>query len=95
MSDVNRAYETFLTVISGLYDKHCPLVKKIVQKKYVEKPWISKGIINACKKKNLLYKEFLKKRTIEAEQKYKLYKNKLTQIIRCSKVDYYSNLLTI
>lgn len=91
--DVNRAYETFLTIISGLYDKHCPLVKKIVKQKYIEKPWISKGIINACKKKNLLYKEFLKKRTIEAEQKYKLYKNKLTKIIRCSKIDYYSKLL--
>lgn len=67
--------------------------KENIKQKYIEKPWISKGIINACKKKNLLYKEFLKKRTIEAEQKYKLYKNKLTKIIRCSKIDYYSKLL--
>jgi len=93
VSDVNWAYETFMTIISGLYDKHCPLAKKIVKQKYVEKPWISKGIINACKKKKLLYKEFLKRRTMESEQKYKLYKNKLTKIIRCCKVDYYSNLL--
>ena len=47
------------------------LVKKIVKPKYAEKPWITKGILKACKKKNSLYKEFLRKRTTEAEQKYK------------------------
>ena len=52
------------------------LVKKIVKPKYAEKPWITKGILKACKKKNSLYKEFLRKRTTEAEQKYKTYKNK-------------------
>ena len=39
---------------------------------------------NACKKKNMLYKQFLKNRTIERETKYKKYKNKLTAIFRYS-----------
>ena len=88
--DVNEAYESFLDILSGLYEKHCPRVKKIVKQKYAEKPWITKGIENACKKKNELYKDLLKNRTVEAEQKYKTYKNKLTKIIRCSKMDHYN-----
>ena len=89
----NEAYESFLEIVAELYEKNCPLVKKIVKPKYAEKPWITKGISKACKKKNSLYKEFLKKRTTEAEQKYKTYKNKLTKIMRHSKMDHYSNLL--
>lgn len=43
------------------------LVKKLVKQKFSEKPWLPKGVLNACKKKHLLYKESLKKRTKEAE----------------------------
>ena len=48
---------------------------------------------NACKKKNLLYKAFLKSRAKEAEFKYKTYKNKLVRIMRSNKIKFYSNLL--
>ena len=64
-----------------------------MRKKYTEKPWITKGILIASKRKNVLYKEFLKKRTAEAENKYKVYKNKLIQIIRRSRKEHYSKLL--
>jgi len=57
------------------------------------KLWITNGILNACKKKHLLYKEFSKKRTKESENKYKIYKNELTRIMRNSKKTYYSKLL--
>ena len=89
----NEANESFLEIVAELYEKNCPLVKKIVKPKYAEKPWITKGISKACKKKMSLHKEFLRKRTTEAEQKYKTYKNKLTKIMRHSKMDHYSNLL--
>ena len=71
----NEAYESFLEIVAELYEKNCPLAKKIVKPKYAEKLWLTKGISKACKKKNSLYKDFLRKRT-EAEQKYKTYKNK-------------------
>ena len=65
---------------------------KMVQlgKKLTNKPWISKGLHNACRKKNTLYREFVKHRTQETENKYK-YK-KLTNI-RIRKKQYYSILL--
>ena len=61
--------------------------------KYSDSPWITKGLQNACKKKNTLYKEFIKLRTKDAENKYKKYKNKLTNIMRISKKEYYRKLI--
>ena len=72
--DVNIAYDNFLDT---LYNKHCPL--KRVENKNMNtnnKPWFT----NACHKKNLLYKEFLKKRTFIVQSRNKSYKNKLTNI---------------
>ncbi len=56
--------------------------------------WLTPGLRNACKKKNKLYKLFLKERTQIAEKRYKLYKNNLTSILRCSQKDNYRPLLT-
>lgn len=57
------------------------------------KEWIINVLQNACKKKNILYKEFIKYRSIKAKQKYKQHKNKLTNIMRICKEEYYSSLL--
>lgn len=46
-----------------------------------------------AKKKNTLYRDFIKHRTSEKEIKYKRYKNKLIDIIRKCKKEYYNNLL--
>ena len=83
-----------MTKILELYNKYCPLKKsQSPQKHKNEKPWITKGLENACKKKNTLYKLFIKHRTEEAEKRYKLYKNKLVNIIRANKKDYYQKQL--
>ena len=52
-----------------------------------------KGITNACKKKNTQCRDFIKQRIQSAEDKYKKYKNKLTNIIRTSKKDFYKELI--
>lgn len=91
-SDVDVAYDLFMNTFILLYDKHCPM-KKHWGKNDSSAPWITKGLANACKKKNYLYKQFLKHKTIEMEQKYKKYKNKLTNILRESKKDYFTKLL--
>lgn len=44
-------------------------------------------------KKNTLYRYFLTYRTVEAEIKYKKYKNKLTTIMRTCKKEYYPKKL--
>ena len=56
---------------------------------------MTNGLKNACRKKNLLYKEFLKTGTNVSEEKYKKYKNKLTAILRRCEKQYFTELLEI
>lgn len=92
-NDMDSAYDTFLSIFKILYDKNCPLKQYTRKYNYRDRPWITKGLHNASKKKNALYREFIKRRTKETESKYKKYKNKLTNIMRKCKKDYYSKLL--
>ena len=56
---------------------------------------MSKGLVKACNKKNKLYKNYIKCKTPQSEEKYKKYKNKLVSLLRfCEKniiMIYYQN----
>lgn len=93
VEDIDIAYESFLKTFNTLYDKHCPMKRYNRKQKYNDSPWLTKGLQNACKKKNSLYRDFIKHRNTETENKYKKYKNKLTNIMRTCKKDYYNKLL--
>lgn len=82
----------FPNIIITLFENSCPLYK-VKGNKYDKKPWLTKGIQKAYKKKNKLYKDFLKNRTQEAEQTYKTYKNRLISMMRSIKRNYYSKVL--
>ena len=56
---------------------------------------MTSGLKNACKKKNFLYKYFLKSRSKQSEDKYKTYKNKLTTILRKCEKNYNTKLLEL
>lgn len=43
--------------------------------------------------RNSLYRDFIRKKTKEAKDKYKIYKNKLTNILRNSKKEYYKKMI--
>uniref|UniRef100_A0A3Q3BKX6 Reverse transcriptase domain-containing protein n=1 Tax=Kryptolebias marmoratus TaxID=37003 RepID=A0A3Q3BKX6_KRYMA len=92
VDDVNKAYDVFMNIVEDLYGKNC-VKNNYTKNNTVNKPWMTKGLKNACKKKNYLYSCFLKLRTKESEDKYKKYKNKLVFIIRQHKKKYYSDLL--
>lgn len=53
----------------------CPLKEYSRKLRYTNCPWITKGIQNACKKKNTLFRDFIRWGTIETENKYKKFKN--------------------
>ena len=57
------------------------------------KPWFTNGLRNACIKRKRLYKDYIKNRTLDAQVKYKSYRNKLTSILRKSEKQYYNQLL--
>ena len=85
--DVNYMYDTFTTKLKNIYNSTCPvtLTKQKLVRKMPDKPWMTHSLKQACKK-NLLYRQFLKKISVASEERYKKYKNKLTGILRyCEK----------
>ena len=76
-----------------MFNKNCPVKRIIIKINKYDKPWITPGLKNACKKKNTLYRRFLKSISKEAEGRYKSYKNKLTGILRYCEKDYYNKKL--
>ena len=93
--DINFSYGTFVNKLTDIYRKKCPIITSKVTNKRHYKPWMTSGLKNAGKKKNLLYKYFLKSRSKQSENKYKTYKNKLTFILRkCEKI-YNTKLLEL
>lgn len=69
--DVNNAYRNFVNTVRHLYNHHCPVITRKCTWKEKSSPWMTKGLLNACKKKNSLYKTCIRERTLESETKYK------------------------
>ena len=91
LDNPNTAYESFFDIFFKTYDKYFPKVRIKIKTKTIQNPWITKGITKSSKKKQKLYKRFLKKRTPQNEQKYKNYKNLFETIKKKAKKIYYSN----
>ena len=89
--DTKKAYEKFIEIFSSLDGEYFPKEKiKFKTQKY-NNPWITKGIKKSSKRKQKLYKKFLKNRNEKNEKLYKSYKN-LFESIKCkSKRIYYSS----
>ena len=68
LSEVDLAYNAFVSTFVRLYNQYCPirLVKHFSRKN--DKPWLTNSLMNACHKKKLLYKKFIRSRTLTAEQ---------------------------
>lgn len=90
-SDPVQAYTEFHDTYSNIYNNCFPL-RTVKSNSKICKPWISKGLRKSINKKNKLYKQFLQNRI--TENRYKIYKNKLTHSIRIAKRIYYDKKLT-
>ena len=92
--DVDVAYDLFLDMFKDSHECCFPKCRVLINKNERDKPWLTKSLINACKKKNKLYRDFVKKNGCKkAEEKYKKYKNKLTSVIKFAEKQYYSDVL--
>ena len=90
-TDVDECYSLFVNEIIDAIKYHCPLKKDHLRTSH--NPWMTKGLVNACNKKNNLYKKFNKNRNEINEQRYKKYKNKLISVLQMSKQEYYTKIL--
>ena len=81
--------------MNTLINSHAPL-KKLNKKqgKFQQKPWITKEIQNAIKKKNRLFKKYIKCSDCHKNifhREYKTYRNSLSTLLKRSKKSYYNN----
>ena len=78
----NKAYKYFLDIFTDIYDNSFPKSEVKVKFKSDQSPWITKGIAKSSKKKQRLYKIFLKNRTPKMKRHIKLIKTFLKPLKR-------------
>ena len=86
--DANEAYNDFLQKYLNIYESCFP-IKKSVKKKFKNKPWFDKPLRKLCNKKCYLYRRYVKKPTPERHEKYKNFRNKVTEEIKETKRAYF------
>ena len=69
--DVNFTYTKLIEIFTNTYESSFSVRKLSRKTKRQHKPWMTPGLKNACKKKHVLYKRFLKARNDAAEVRYK------------------------
>ena len=63
ISNPSNAYEYFLKVFSGIYNLAFPLKAISVNRKTLQNPWMTKGLLQSSKRKQKLHKKFVKKKS--------------------------------
>ena len=92
IQDTHTACNSFLTDISSMYDTCFPLTVKSF--KYTnKKPWLTVGLRQSIRFKNILYKKYLKNPTDLNRTNYKKYRNKLHHILRCAERQHYEEVI--
>ena len=79
-------------VFSGVYDVAFAKQKIKNKNKTLNSFWITKGLQSSSKRKQKLYKKFLKKINKISEKRYKTYKTLFKTLRKKSKRSHYSNL---
>ena len=92
-NDANFSFNSFLVKLTELIDKFAPN-KKLNNKqvKLLDKPWIKKGILTACRTHDSIFRKFKRlkdplRKTAEYET-YKRHRNMVSNLIWKSKKDY-------
>ena len=73
-NDPSHAYDSFLNEYTAVYNSCFPLKKQTVKRGTLNKPWLSKALLESIRKKNKLYKRYLRNPSPQNEEKYKKYK---------------------
>ena len=96
--NTNDKYSKFIVKITELHDENFPLRNFKINVKRETRPWLTNAILNSIKKKNNMYKNYLKNKSKLNEvksksllDKYKKYKNKLQPIIRFTEKKYFAD----
>ena len=90
--DANNSYDIFINEYIKIIDACFPMERiKCRTLQNCNSPWITKELLKSIRKKNRLYKQLINSPNKQHELQYKIYKNKLTHVIRNAKRTYYEN----
>jgi len=90
--DVNNAYNSLNAIFNKCYCENIPVITKSMEVR--NKPWITTCLLNSIKRKNKLYKQYLRYPCKETEARYKQYKNKLTHLLRIAQKTHVQSYLS-
>lgn len=90
-----EAFESFTTTFLTLFEKHFPWKKVKQTPSKIRKPWISPALMHCCKKRTKLYYKWKSNPSIYRHNKYKSYRNKLNQVLRTAKKQYFTTQLQL
>ena len=94
--DSNRCFNTFISKMGGLLDRHLPIIKLTKrQRKTQLKPWITSGIIKSISKRNFLHRKFIQSKNPDTKSQlhiqFKSYRNLIVTLCRQSKSNYFTD----
>ena len=87
INNASEAFSKFYLLFNELYNKHFPIVSKVITKKAILHPWISDCLVRRIKIKENLCK--LSVKGIIDKDIYTRFRNKLTAAIRKAKAKHY------
>ena len=91
--DPDTAYNNFTDIFSRHYNSSFPLKRTTYNNMAHKQPWITNAIVRSIRHKHKLYRDHLNKKSPDAGEKYKKYKNKLTHILRRAKKSFHTDHL--
>ena len=92
-NDVNSLVDSFISKFKIIICKHAPLTKlNRKQERLRQKPWLTTKIKKQLRKKERLYKKFIRVHTSQSYITYKRQRNTVTHLIQKSKKDYYKKI---
>ena len=90
--NIDDAFQDFCNRLKNVTNECFPIKSKIIKKKYLLKPWINQDLRALIKDKHKLYKKYVQ-RPITFGPQYKQLRNRLSNLIKTSKNEYYKNKL--
>ena len=92
--DINTIYNTFTKFLLEVINKHAPY-KELSRRetKLKQKPWLTKDLLKSIRRKNKLYRKFIKSGNPEELKAYKTLSKSLNYLQKQSKKKYYDELI--
>ena len=88
--DASSAYSLFINKYLEIYNKCFPLVKYTRGPARFDKDWMTPNLMKCCKKKNALYKKYLKSPTVANKEKFTVYRNRFKSMKIATIKEFYS-----